>query len=264
MKDFAATLETLKALPVGAAILDASGTIMTVNDTWKDFARRNGLRLPNFAIGANYLDYCASDEAQSASLAKDMKALLAGRLALLTLIYPCHSPRVKRWFSLVAVPLSPGRPGGVALLHVNLTGMLPLLPDAKPARGGTASDALGGAIERAVSAARSSQLTAFLGVSGGEPARKTGAVQPQTDSAHPRTLSKRQMQIFRLLGEGKTNKEIAEQIFRSPNTVKLHVSAILQRLKLSSRTQAAVLASKLHADATADPDGEAIMTWKRP
>jgi len=258
MKDFAATLETLKALPVGAAILDASGTIVTVNDTWKDFARRNGLRLPNFAIGANYLDYCASDEAQSASLAKDMKALLAGRLALLTLIYPCHSPRVKRWFSLVAVPLSPGRPGGVALLHVNLTGMLPLLPDAKPARGGTASDALGGAIERAVSAALSSQLTAFLGVSGGEPARKT-------DAAHPRAqLSKRQMQIFRLLGEGKTNKEIAEQIFRSPNTVKLHVSAILQRLKLSSRTQAAVLASKLHADASADPDGEAIMTWKRP
>ena len=258
MKDFAATFESLKALPVGAAILDTAGTIVTVNDTWKDFARRNGLRLPNSAIGANYLDYCASGEAHAASLVKDLKALLAGRLALFTLIYPCHSPRVKRWFALVAVPLSPGKPGGVALLHVNLTGMLPLLPMAEPARGGTVPDAIGGAIERAVSAALSSQLTAFVGVSGGEPARRTDAAPPSAQ------LSKRQMQIFRLLGEGKTNKEIAEAIFRSPNTVKLHVSAILRRLKLSSRTQAAVLAAKLHADATAGPDGETIMTWKRP
>lgn len=58
-------------------------------------------------------------------------------------------------------------------------------------------------------------------------------------------LSKRQVEVLRLLGKGMTNREIAEALFRSPHTIKLHVSAILERLKLKSRTQAALLASKL-------------------
>jgi DNA-binding NarL/FixJ family response regulator len=53
------------------------------------------------------------------------------------------------------------------------------------------------------------------------------------------------MEVLRLLGEGKTNKEMARELFLSPNTVKLHVSAILQRLKVRSRTQAALLSSEL-------------------
>jgi DNA-binding NarL/FixJ family response regulator len=58
-------------------------------------------------------------------------------------------------------------------------------------------------------------------------------------------LSKRQVEVLRLLGKGMTNREIAEALFRSPHTIKLHVSAILERLKLKSRTQAALIASKL-------------------
>ncbi len=58
-------------------------------------------------------------------------------------------------------------------------------------------------------------------------------------------LSKRQMEVLRLLGKGKTNREIADALFRSPHTIKLHVSAILKQLNLKSRTQAALLASKL-------------------
>jgi DNA-binding NarL/FixJ family response regulator len=61
-------------------------------------------------------------------------------------------------------------------------------------------------------------------------------------------LSKRQLEVLHLLGEGKTNKEIAMALFLSPNTIKLHVSAILQRLNLGSRTQAALLSSKLLQD----------------
>jgi DNA-binding NarL/FixJ family response regulator len=38
-------------------------------------------------------------------------------------------------------------------------------------------------------------------------------------------LSKRQMEVLKLLGQGKTNKEIAMALFLSPNTIKLHVSA---------------------------------------
>ena len=58
-------------------------------------------------------------------------------------------------------------------------------------------------------------------------------------------LSKRQLEILGLLAEGKTNTEIASALSRSPNTIKLHVSAILRQLNVKSRTQAALLASKL-------------------
>jgi DNA-binding CsgD family transcriptional regulator len=62
------------------------------------------------------------------------------------------------------------------------------------------------------------------------------------------TLSKRHMEVLRLLGEGKTNKDIAKALCRSPNTIKLHVSAILRLLKLKSRTQAALFASSVYKE----------------
>ena len=121
-------MKELRALPVNAAILDASGTIVAVNDTWKDFARQNGLRLPNFGVGLNYLQFCESDGPYPSLSAADLKELLSGQKKLLTLIYPCDSPTKKRWFSLIGLQLSPDRPAGVALLHINLTDTL-LAPD---------------------------------------------------------------------------------------------------------------------------------------
>lgn len=58
-------------------------------------------------------------------------------------------------------------------------------------------------------------------------------------------LSKRQAEILGLLADGKTNDQIASALSRSPHTIKLHVSAILRHLNVKSRTQAALLASKL-------------------
>ena len=87
---------------------------------------------------------------------------------------------------------------------------------------------------------------------------------PQHMMQEARTqLSKRQMEVLRLLGEGKTNKEIAKALFRSPHTIKLHVSAILQQLKLKSRTQAALLASKIYKQDLADPLRTGVEAWKK-
>jgi DNA-binding CsgD family transcriptional regulator len=58
-------------------------------------------------------------------------------------------------------------------------------------------------------------------------------------------LSKRQVEILVLLADGKTNAQIASALSRSPHTIKLHVSAIMRHLNVTSRTQAALLASKL-------------------
>ena len=50
-------------------------------------------------------------------------------------------------------------------------------------------------------------------------------------------LSPREMEIVALLLEGKTNKEIGEQLFISSNTVKTHVKNIYGKLNISNRIQ---------------------------
>jgi DNA-binding NarL/FixJ family response regulator len=59
------------------------------------------------------------------------------------------------------------------------------------------------------------------------------------------TLTAQQVRVLQLLGTGKLNKEIAYELDIAEPTVKVHVSAILQKLKVYSRTQAAVLAGRL-------------------
>lgn len=271
MTDPAMPFEKLNSLPASAVILDASGTIVAVNDAWKEFAERNGLRLPGFAIGANYLQYCSSADALSRRFVKELKSLLAGRLGLLTYIYPCHSPTEQHWFSLIGLPLSLEKPAGVALLHVDLTGMLPraaALPNGRRERkaliGPAALDAITGAVERTVSETLASQLNTLIAAPPAEAPLQPEASAGKEESALARAgLSRRQLQVLQLLGEGKSNKEVARALLLSPHTVKLHVSAILQRLKLNSRTHAALLASRLSQENWTALTGGDICTWKK-
>jgi NarL family two-component system response regulator LiaR len=55
-------------------------------------------------------------------------------------------------------------------------------------------------------------------------------------------LTDRELEVLRLIAQGKSNKDISEDLVLSEKTVKTHVSNILQKLHLSDRTQAAVFA----------------------
>jgi DNA-binding NarL/FixJ family response regulator len=56
-------------------------------------------------------------------------------------------------------------------------------------------------------------------------------------------LSKREKEVLTLLAKkGTTNKEIAETLFITENTVKAHLSSILEKLQVHNRQQAAILA----------------------
>lgn len=57
-------------------------------------------------------------------------------------------------------------------------------------------------------------------------------------------LTDRELTIVKLVGEGKTNKEIAEKLFLSIGTVKNHITTILQKSQCRDRTQLAILAVK--------------------
>jgi DNA-binding NarL/FixJ family response regulator len=76
------------------------------------------------------------------------------------------------------------------------------------------------------------------------------------------SLTRQQLRVLMLLTEGKLNKQIAYELDITEATVKAHVSAILQKLDVSSRTQAVILAQRLRPDdipvdvgvVTPDPD----------
>jgi DNA-binding NarL/FixJ family response regulator len=61
------------------------------------------------------------------------------------------------------------------------------------------------------------------------------------------TLTPQQVRVLMMLSEGLLNKQIAYELKVSEATVKAHVSAILQKLGVESRTQAVIAASKIEA-----------------
>ncbi|MBF0372684.1 MAG: response regulator transcription factor [Alphaproteobacteria bacterium] len=67
-------------------------------------------------------------------------------------------------------------------------------------------------------------------------------------------LTPRQREVLMLLGQGKSNKEIARVLQLAEGTVKLHVTAILKALNVNNRTRAVVAASQL---GLTSPDGVA-------
>jgi DNA-binding NarL/FixJ family response regulator len=55
-------------------------------------------------------------------------------------------------------------------------------------------------------------------------------------------LSEREIEVLGLISKGKSNKEIADLLFVTDNTVKMHVKKILMKLRANDRTQAVVIA----------------------
>lgn len=118
-------ISILNALPAHIALLNVDGVIVAVNESWRRFASANVLQSKDFFAGQNYLAVCdaahgsCAEEAQAA--AKGIRQILTGEQRFFSLEYPCHSPTEKRWFRLMATPLSE-RPGsGAVVMHVNVT-----------------------------------------------------------------------------------------------------------------------------------------------
>jgi response regulator RpfG family c-di-GMP phosphodiesterase len=68
--------------------------------------------------------------------------------------------------------------------------------------------------------------------------KKTAAIEKAAEKLN--LLTHRENEVLRLIAEAKDNKEIAEELFISAKTVKIHVSNILRKLGVKDRTEAAV------------------------
>lgn len=248
-------LLVLNELKVNLALLDSAGAIVGVNSAWKHFADANGLRLPDYCLGCTYSDFC-SGFAEARSLREEIRRLLEGEAHVVTFTYPCHSPDQARWFVLIGLSLSRRERAGAVLMHVDLTELSPLVfPASDPLSAGrgaegtvpeVALDTIAQVVQHAIVVA--------MGQSGAESRRKdppavgrhasAGGAAAASAAALMR-LTVRQREVFRLLGEGKSNQDIARAMGLSLNTVKIYVSGILRQLDLKSRTQVALLASRM-------------------
>ncbi|HEX3199016.1 MAG TPA: AAA family ATPase [Propionibacteriaceae bacterium] len=88
-----------------------------------------------------------------------------------------------------------------------------------------------------------SQLAGALSALGERPDRRLGkrtAAQLENGG-----LTRREVEIVRMVATGRTNREIARELFLSPRTVEMHVSSILMKLNGRSRADAARRASEL-------------------
>ena len=91
-------------------------------------------------------------------------------------------------------------------------------------------------LRRAIKAAAAGQVQ----LSPEAAARLLREMRPPETSAEP--LTERETEVLRLLARGMSNKEIAQTLVIGEQTVKTHVSHILDKLAVSSRTQAALYA----------------------
>lgn len=77
-------------------------------------------------------------------------------------------------------------------------------------------------------------VTAVVSVAGG--------VVPSLSAPNPGGLSDREVEVLRLLARGRTNRQMAEELFISPKTVGRHVENIYAKIGVSTRAGAAVYA----------------------
>ncbi len=68
---------------------------------------------------------------------------------------------------------------------------------------------------------------------------------PGEPQAQPAALTLRQLEVLRLLGEGYTNKEIANALGITERTARAHVAAIFEVLRVENRTQAVLAGQRL-------------------
>jgi DNA-binding CsgD family transcriptional regulator len=74
--------------------------------------------------------------------------------------------------------------------------------------------------------------------------REKQASMPQGRPEHPAGLSEREVEVLRLIAAGRSNPEIAQELFISRNTVLRHVSNIFSKTGVANRAEAAAYATR--------------------
>jgi PAS domain S-box-containing protein len=115
---------TLDSLSAHIAVLDASGTIVAVNNAWRAFARESGYVGADYGVGSNYVSVCEAggDESPEArATAAALREIMAGRRREFRLEYPCATPRGPRWFQLRITRAEQQHVPRIVIAHEDIT-----------------------------------------------------------------------------------------------------------------------------------------------
>jgi DNA-binding NarL/FixJ family response regulator len=93
-------------------------------------------------------------------------------------------------------------------------------------------------VSAAIRAAHRGELPLDPAIAGG----LTSSLRAESPGGRDAELTTRELDVLRLLGAGKSNRQIADELVISERTARTHVSNILAKLDLTSRTQAALWA----------------------
>jgi DNA-binding CsgD family transcriptional regulator len=83
---------------------------------------------------------------------------------------------------------------------------------------------------------------------------RTLASSGSASRRYPAGLSEREAQVLSFVAAGKSNRQIARELFVSPNTIANHVRSILSKTQSTNRTEAAAFAIKHALQAQGKPD----------
>ena len=116
---------TLDALKEHICVLDEHGTVIAVNNAWRDFGAANGALPEATGSGADYLAVCdqasGSDADQAREFAAALRAVLSGQRDAFSVEYPCHSAQDQRWFEASVTRFAGNGPVRVVVAHENVT-----------------------------------------------------------------------------------------------------------------------------------------------
>ncbi|HWI74395.1 MAG TPA: response regulator transcription factor, partial [Baekduia sp.] len=90
------------------------------------------------------------------------------------------------------------------------------------------------------------------------PTAAAAATPPDADPAAELGLTPRERDVLALVAQGRTNREIGERLYMAEKTASVHVSRILAKLDVRSRTEAAAVAHRLGLESTGDDSPVAV------
>jgi DNA-binding CsgD family transcriptional regulator len=219
--------------PIGC-VLSSEGIILEVSAGWRRVADQNGLKLPNYAVGANYLKHAISQDEASLETYRGLSKVLSAQVPFFGTVYPCHvGDHDQKWFFLAAFGSAPAEARSTVVLHLDISQALnrSLAVNRQP------TDMLLQTVRRAIR----EEFASFAPV----------MAAPTVDHEERKRLAKltsRQIQLLRLLAKGDSNARIAEQLGVTLSSVKSQTTLLLRALNCANRTQAALFAAKLGLD----------------
>ncbi|MFT3731113.1 MAG: LuxR C-terminal-related transcriptional regulator [Hyphomicrobium sp.] len=206
-------------MPTYAVLVSGSGEILDIRTHYL-----NGGAATGKLKGRPYIEQCHSRYRAA------IKGLLSHEQPLLSGVMPPPTLGIDAWFAVVGVPLGASPESGALFVHMDISPWV--------ANHGAPSDI---PTEISIGLLQRAMASTFVGTKSAE----ANGEMRRVSSDGLASLTKRQLEVLKLIGEGKTNVEIAEDLSCALNTVKRHVTAVLQKLKLPNRTRAAMIANQI-------------------